>query len=56
MFYGCSSLISLDLSHFDTSNVEEMNNIFDGCISLEYINLISFSENRLIKDSSQIYI
>ena len=53
MFYDCSSLISLDLSNFDTSNVESMDNMFDGCISLEYIDLRSFSESKLIKDSSR---
>lgn len=34
MFYGCSSLASLDLSGFDTSNVTGMYAMFDGCSSL----------------------
>ena len=33
-FRGCSNLISLDLSNFDTSSFENMNNIFYGCSSL----------------------
>ena len=37
MFVGCSSLTSLDLSHFDTSNVTDMRNMFDGCSSLTTI-------------------
>ena len=31
MFSGCSSLPSLDLSHFDTSNVTDMGHMFEGC-------------------------
>ena len=47
MFYGCSSLTSLDLSNFDTSIVTDMTNIFNSCINLEYINLSNFNENFL---------
>ena len=39
MFYGCSSLTSLDLSNFNTSNVTDMNNMFYGCTSLTSLNL-----------------
>ena len=28
MFYGCSALVSLDLSHFNTSNVQSMSYMF----------------------------
>ena len=28
MFYGCSSLTSIDVSHFDTSNATSMSNMF----------------------------
>ncbi len=39
MFYNCSMLSTINLSNFDTSKVTWINNLFDGCINLEYINL-----------------
>jgi len=35
---GCSSLTSLDLSNFDTSNVTNMYKMFSGCSSLTSLN------------------
>ena len=32
MFCYCSSLISLNLSNFNTINVNDMNNMFSGCL------------------------
>ena len=46
MFNGCSSLISLDLSSFDTKNIEEISNMFNGCNNLQYINLKNFELNN----------
>lgn len=43
MFYGCSSLKSLELSNFNTANVTEMQDLFHGCSSLESLNLSSFN-------------
>ena len=34
MFLGCSSLISLNLSNFNTNNVKDMSRIFYKCNSL----------------------
>ena len=34
MFYECESLKSLDLSNFNTENVNNMESIFKGCKSL----------------------
>ena len=34
MFYGCSQLTSLDVTHFNTANVFAMNSMFSGCSSL----------------------
>ncbi|MBE5745994.1 MAG: BspA family leucine-rich repeat surface protein [Clostridiales bacterium] len=42
MFYNCSSLTELDLSHFNTSNVTNMAHMFDTCSSLKSI---IFGEN-----------
>ena len=47
MFYNCSSLTSLNLSNFNTSNVINMRYMFSGCFNLEYINLNKFDEIKL---------
>ena len=44
IFYGCSSLISLDLSNFHFSNIFEF---YLDCNNLEYINLKNINENDL---------
>ena len=48
MFYGCSKLYSLNLRNLDTSLVTNTSNIFEGCNSLIYINLI----NAIIKNNN----
>lgn len=47
MFYGCSSLTTLDLSNFDTSNVTDMGSMFYGCSSLATLNLSNFHTNNV---------
>ncbi len=47
MFNGCSSLRSLDLSHFKTARVREMQYMFSGCRSLTSLNLSSFNTARV---------
>ena len=34
MFFNCESLISIDLSNFNTEKVTDMSHMFDGCKSL----------------------
>ncbi len=46
MFYGCSSLASLDFSSFDTSNVESTESLFGGCTSLESLDLSNFNTSK----------
>ena len=43
MFYGCSSLTSLDLSSFNTANVTGMGYMFYGCFGLTSLDLSSFN-------------
>ena len=43
MFTGCSSLTSLNLSNFNTSNVIDMNWMFYSCSSLTSLNLSNFN-------------
>lgn len=47
MFYGCSSLESLDLSSFITTNVTSMYWMFNGCSSLTSLNLSSFNTAKV---------
>ena len=45
MFSGCTSLESLDLSHFDTSSATNLTNLFNGCSSLVSLDISSFTIN-----------
>ena len=54
MFYGCKSLLSIDLSNFDTSSVTSMNNMFSECNSLEYIDL-SHCETPLLTNLERMF-
>ena len=51
MFYGCSSLISIDFSNFNSNNVTNMGALFFGCSSLTSINLSNFKTNNVINMS-----
>ena len=47
MFYGCSGLTSLDVSHFNTQNVTCMDGMFSGCSSLTSLDLSSFNTQNV---------
>ena len=47
MFYGCSSLTSLNLTGFDTSNVTNMAYMFSGCSNLTSLNLTGFDTSNV---------
>ncbi len=47
MFYGCSSLTSLDLSNFNTENVVNMASMFCGCSSLTALDLSNFNTAKV---------
>ena len=51
MFYDCSSLISLDLSQFNSINVTDMSEMFYHCSSLIKINLSNFNGEKVINMS-----
>ena len=42
MFYGCSGMTSLDLSHFNTAKVKDMGGLFRDCSGLKSVNLSGF--------------
>ena len=43
MFYGCSSLISLNISNFKTNSYTKINSMFRDCSSLTLIDLSSLN-------------
>ena len=43
MFYNCSSLTSLDVTHFNTAKVTDMSNMFWGCSSLTSLDVTHFN-------------
>ena len=45
MFYDCISLLSLDLSNFNTKNVTNMHSMFHNCKSLLSLDLSNFNTN-----------
>ncbi len=48
MFLCCSSLISVNLSNFNSNNVTNMSCMFYGCSSLTSLNLSNFNSNNVI--------
>ena len=47
MFAQCSSLTSLDLSSFNTSNVTDMRGLFEGCKNLTSLNISGFNTSNV---------
>ena len=47
LFYGCSKLTSVDLSHFNTNDVTDMGYMFYGCNGLTSLDLSSFITFRV---------
>ena len=54
MFDNCDSLISLDLSNFNTQNVTDMSNMFSGCKSLISLDLSNFNTQN-VTDMSNMF-
>ena len=47
MFAGCSSLASLDVTHFNTANVTNMNSMFYLCSSLTSLDVTHFNTEKV---------
>ena len=54
MFYACSSLTSLDVSHFNTQKVENMKDMFSACSDLKSLNVSHF-DTQNVKDMSSMF-
>lgn len=52
MFYGCSSIVSMDLSGLDTSTVTNMGNMFYNCSSLVSLDLSPLKTSSVTNMSS----
>lgn len=48
MFEGCTNLINLNVSSFNTSKVRNMSNMFNGCSSLKDIDVSSFNTANVV--------
>ena len=55
MFYSCHFLKSIDLSSFNTTNVQDMSDMFFGCRSLKSIDLSSFNITNVKSMNSMFY-
>ena len=49
MFRNCSALKSIDLSSFNTTNVNNMSYMFDNCSALKKENVKAYDKNILKK-------
>ncbi|MBI0120846.1 BspA family leucine-rich repeat surface protein [Lactobacillus sp. M0398] len=54
MFRNCTSLATIDVSHFDTSNVGNMRGMFDTCYSLTSLDLTNFVTSN-VSDMSDMF-
>ena len=52
MFYGCKSLTNINLSNFNTKNVQDMKGMFYGCKSLTNINS---NDTKLLEQFKQVH-
>ena len=48
LFYGCESLISVDMSRFKTNNITDMSYMFYGCTALENLNMRGWDTSIVI--------
>ncbi len=55
MFYSCSSLTSLDVTHFNTAKVTDMSAMFYSCSSLTSLDVTHFNTENVTKMYSMFY-
>ena len=55
MFYICSGLISLDVTHFNTENVKDMSNMFYGCSGLISLDVTHFNTENVTSMRNMFY-
>ena len=55
MFYKCSSLTSLDVTHFNTANVTDMSYMFSSCSSLTSLDVTHFNTANVTNMRTMFY-
>ena len=55
MFLGCSSLTTLDVSNWDTSNVTDMSEMFEECIHLTELDVTNWKTDKVKNMSKMFY-
>ena len=55
MFFLCTSITEINLSNFNTSQIESMANIFNRCSSLTSLNLSNFDTSKVINMKGMFY-
>ena len=55
MFFNCSSLTSLDVTHFNTEKVTNMKYMFSGCSSLTSLDVTNFNTEKVTDMSYMFY-
>ena len=55
MFDSCHSLTSINISHFDTSNVKYLNCMFRSCYALTSVDLSNFKTEKLKEINDLFY-
>ena len=55
LFYQVNSMISIDLSHFDSSQLQYTSSMFQFCGNLENINFSNFNTNNLLYTDEMFY-
>ena len=51
MFKGCKELTSINLSNIETSNLQSISNMFEGCESLKIIDFPNLNITNLNEES-----
>ena len=55
LFYKCTHIVSIDLSHFNSINIKTMYCMFNGCTSLKSLNLANFNTSN-VEDMSSMFL
>ena len=55
MFYGCSALTSLDVTHFNTAKVTNMSYMFSSCVALTSLDVTKFKTANVTNMSGMFF-
>ena len=56
MFYLCSNLLSIDLSNFNTQNVETLRLLFNNCSNVKSLDISNFNLSKVKNMAYHIYL